>query len=72
MTLNCDLGIDAARENFAKRPDDETTADLLESTVEHWRCDKIDDAMLAKDLRWILTYLERNNLMPVYGSTPID
>jgi hypothetical protein len=75
MTLNCDLGIDEARENFAATPDHHSAADLLESAVEYWRCDQIDDVTLAKDLRSVLPYLERSlptNLMPVYGSVPLN
>jgi hypothetical protein len=72
MTLNCDLGIDEARQNFATHPDDRSAADLLESAVEYWRCDQIDDVTLAKDLRSVLPYLERTLLLPVYASRPID
>lgn len=59
MTLNCDLGIDEARDNFAKVQDDGTAKDLIESAFEYWMCDQIDDATLAKDLRSVLPYLER-------------
>jgi hypothetical protein len=72
MTLNCDLGIDEARRAFAEMPDDGTAADLLESAVEYWRCDQIDDVRLVKDLRSVLPYLERTLLLPVYGSKPLD
>lgn len=60
MTLNCDIPIDEARRAFAETPDDGTAADLLEATVEYWRCDQIDDVTLAKDLRSVLPYLERS------------
>jgi hypothetical protein len=59
MTLNCDLGIDEARENFAKTQDDGTAKDLIESAFEYWKSDQIDDATLAADLRTVLPYLER-------------
>jgi hypothetical protein len=76
ITLNCDLEIDEARETFAATPDGQSAADLLESAIEYWRCDQIDDVTLAKDLRSVLPYLERTlptaSLMPIYGSKPLD
>jgi hypothetical protein len=59
MTLNCDLGIDEARELFAKEQNEETTKDLIDSAVEYWKCDLLTDAGLAADLRLALEYLER-------------
>lgn len=35
MTLNCDLCIEEARENFAKAQNDETAKDLLDSAIEY-------------------------------------
>ncbi len=59
MTLNCDLGIDEARELFAIKQNDETAKDLLDSAVEYWKCDKLTDTQLAIELRKVVGYLER-------------
>jgi hypothetical protein len=59
MTLNCDLPLEAARDEFAKSQDDGTARDLIESAFEYWKSDQIDDAALAMHLRAVLQYLER-------------
>ena len=57
MTLNCEVGIDEAVKAFDQAPDDGTAADLLDSTVEYWRNDFIDDKAAAMHLRKVADYL---------------
>lgn len=59
MTLNCDLHIDEARENFSSNPNDGTAADLMEAVQEYWRSELIDDKTCAIELRRIADYLDQ-------------
>lgn len=58
MTLNCEVGIDEAVRAFDRAPGDGTAADLLDSTVEYWRLDFIDDRTAAAHLRKVANYLD--------------
>lgn len=59
MTLNCDLPIEQAQEEFRESPSDETAAFYLESALEYWRCDQVTDNALADMLSEVLPYLRR-------------
>jgi len=59
MTLDCDLPLTEARRLFANASSEATAADLLDAAVAYWRSDLSDDLALAKDLRLVLSWLER-------------
>lgn len=58
MTLNCDLPLDFAREEFAKLPNDGTARDYVEAAFEYWCVDNIGDHEFAADLRKVAEWLE--------------
>lgn len=63
MTLNCDFGIEEARERFehltgTKTQDDNRAKDLLQAASEYWQYDLITDADLSSDLRKVCEYLD--------------
>lgn len=57
MTINCDVPIEEARKVFAAAPEDGAAADYIESALEYWRLDFIDDQTLANDLRVVADWL---------------